>query len=332
MNIAIDAFGGDNSPIEVIIGSVNAARDFKIDITLVGDVEKIKDCAEKNNIDLKGLNYLQADSVIDIHEEPTEILKSQKNCSMAVGLQALYDDKADAFVSAGSTGALLAGATFITKRITGIKRAALAPLLPTEKGYIMLLDAGANTEAKPMMLEQFAIMGSAYMEKVLKIDSPKVGLLNIGAENTKGRELELETYKLLENADINFIGNAEARDLPKGNFDVIVTDGFTGNIALKLFEGLGSYFGHTLRDMLTSNAKSKIAAALIINKVKDFRKKMDYTEVGGAVLLGIQKPVIKAHGSSNAKAFYNALRQAKNCVEGDIIGTIKDSLTKKSQL
>ncbi|MDR0917834.1 MAG: phosphate acyltransferase PlsX [Oscillospiraceae bacterium] len=326
MNIVIDAFGGDNAPLEVIKGSLKAVKELNVDVTLVGDVDKIKACAKENNLDLNGLLYLQADSVIDIHEEPTEILKSQKGCSMAVGLQALYEDKGNAFVSAGSTGALLAGATFITKRIKGIKRAALAPLLPTSKGYMMLLDAGANTECKPQMLEQFAVMGSAYMEKVLNIRKPKVGLLNIGSENTKGREMEVEAYKLLENSSVNFMGNAEARELPKGEFDVIVTDGFTGNIALKLYEGMGSFFGHTLKHILTSGLKSKLAALMIMDGVKDFRKKMDYTEVGGAVLLGIEKPVIKAHGSSDAKAFFNAIRQAKNCIDGDIIGTIKNSL------
>ncbi|MBE6841592.1 MAG: phosphate acyltransferase PlsX [Ruminococcus sp.] len=326
MNVIVDAFGGDNSPDAVIEGSVMAVSELSVKVTLVGDEKLIRSAAEKKGLSLSGIDIIHSDSVIDIHEEPTAVIKSKKNCSMAVGLSALHEGKGDAFVSAGSTGALVVGATFIAKRLKGIKRVALAPLLPAQDGYIMLLDAGANTDCRPEMLEQFAVMGSAYMEKVMGIKNPRVGLLNIGEEDTKGRDIEVESYKLLSASKINFTGNIEARDLPFSKCDVVVADGYTGNIALKLYEGMGLFFAKTLKGMLTKNLKSKIAAAFLMDEVKNFKKKIDYTEVGGAVLLGISKPVIKAHGSSDAKAFFNAIRQAKNCVDGGVIGQISGYL------
>jgi len=326
INVIVDAFGGDNSPDAVIEGSVMAVSELSVKVTLVGDEKLIRSAAEKKGLSLSGIDIIHSDSVIDIHEEPTAVIKSKKNCSMAVGLSALHEGKGDAFVSAGSTGALVVGATFIAKRLKGIKRVALAPLLPAQDGYIMLLDAGANTDCRPEMLEQFAVMGSAYMEKVMGIKNPRVGLLNIGEEDTKGRDIEVESYKLLSASKINFTGNIEARDLPFSKCDVVVADGYTGNIALKLYEGMGLFFAKTLKGMLTKNLKSKIAAAFLMDEVKNFKKKIDYTEVGGAVLLGISKPVIKAHGSSDAKAFFNAIRQAKNCVDGGVIGQISGYL------
>lgn len=326
MNIIIDAFGGDNAPLDVVKGSAMAIEKLGVEVTLCGNECAIKKVAEENEISLTGMKFIHTESVIDIHEEPTEIIKSRSDCSMAVGLKALHEDKGDAFVSAGSTGALVVGSTFIAKRIKGIKRPALAPILPTADGYAMLMDAGANVDCRPEMLVQFAIMGSAYMEKVMGIKNPKVGLLNVGSEDTKGRDLDIEAYKLLSKAPINFGGNIEGREIPSGKFDIVVSDGFTGNIALKLYEGMGSFFGHTLKDMLMSGFASKLAALLLMKKVKEFKKKVDYSEVGGAVLMGIAKPVIKAHGSSDAKAFYNAIRQAKNCVDGDVINTITETL------
>lgn len=326
MKIIADAFGGDNAPLEILKGCAEAKKNLGVDIVLCGSDSKIKKCAADNNIDISGMEIIHTDGVFDIHEEPSLIVKERKDCSMAVGLQALADGKGDAFVSAGSTGALVVGATFIAKRLKGIKRAALAPVMPTAKGYMMLLDVGANAECRPEMLVQFGIMGSCYAENILGIKSPKVALLNIGSEETKGRPLERDTYALLKKAPVNFTGNIEARDLPLGECDVVVADGYTGNIALKLYEGMGSFFAKTLKSMLMSGAKNKLAALLIMKEVKAFKKTMDYTEQGGAVLLGISKPVIKAHGSSNAKAFYNAIRQAKNCIEKDVIGEISKSL------
>lgn len=326
MKIIVDAFGGDNAPLEVIKGSAMAVEQLGVEIILTGDENKIKAAAAENNISLDGISIMHTESVIDIHEEPTSIIKERSDCSMAIGLKALADGEGDAFVSAGSTGALVVGATFIAKRIKGIKRAALAPVMPTDKDYMMLVDAGANVDCRPEMLVQFGIMGSCYMQRVLGVKSPKVGLINVGAEDTKGREMDIEAYKMLKEAPVNFYGNLEARDIPLGECEVVVSDGFTGNVALKLYEGMGSYFSHTLKDMLMGSFGGKLAALLIMKKIKAFKKKMDYSETGGAVLMGISKPVIKAHGSSNAKAFYNAIRQAKNCVDGDIIGEITKSL------
>lgn len=326
MKIIVDAFGGDNSPLAVIQGSADAVKDLNVNIVLSGDEKKIKKIAKDNDISLDKIEIIHANTIMDIHEEPTKIIKEYKDSSMAVGLQALADDKGDAFVCAGSTGALVVGATFIAKRIKGIKRPALAPIMPNEKSYFILLDAGANVDCRPEMLVQFAIMGSTYMSKVMGVINPKVGLINVGSEDTKGRELEKEAYKLLEKAPINFCGNCEARDIPSGKFDVIVSDGFTGNVTLKLYEGMAKFFSNELKSMLTDGFKSKLGALLLMDKVQSFKNKVDYKEVGGAVLLGISKPVIKAHGSSDARAFYNAIRQAKQCVEGKIIDTIKSNI------
>lgn len=327
MKILVDAFGGDNAPLEVIKGSIMALENLDVDITLVGDEEKIKSVAYENNLDLGKINIKHASRVIDICDEPTMVIKEKSDCSMAVGLKMLSDGEGDAFVSAGSTGALVVGATFIVKRLKGIKRAALATIIPTQNEPTMLLDVGANADCRPEMLVQFGIMGSCYMNKIMNVDNPSVGLLNIGTEESKGRELELNTYAQLKNAPVNFVGNIEAREIPKGNCSVVVADGFTGNIALKLFEGMGSFFGKTLKEMLMTGIKSKLAAILILNKVKAFKKKMDYSEYGGAPLLGTSKPVFKAHGSSNAKAFYNAIRQADNFVKKNVIGEISVALS-----
>lgn len=326
MKIIVDAFGGDNAPLEVIKGSAKAVEELGVDVVLSGDEAIIRRVAAENNICLDRISFIDAKTVIDIHDDPTMVIKEKSDCSMAMGLKALAVGGGDAFVSAGSTGALVVGATFLVKRLKGIKRAALAPILPTEKGHMMLFDGGANVDCRPEMLLQFAVMGSCYVEKILGINKPKIGLANVGAEDTKGRELELSAYKLLMASQLNFVGNAEARDLPSGAFDVVVTDGFTGNIILKLYEGMGSFFSHALKDMLTKGVLSKFSALLILPKVKAFKKKIDYTEQGGAVLMGIAKPVIKAHGSSNAKAFYNAIRQANNCAEKKVIEAISATL------
>lgn len=331
MKIIIDAFGGDNASLEVIKGSIEAKKDFNADICLVGDEEKIKKCAEQNSLNIKGLEIKHAPSVIEICDEPTEVIKSKSDCSMAVGLKMLADGEGDAFVSAGSTGALVVGATFIVKRIKGIKRAALATILPTHSKPTMILDVGANADCRPEMLVQFAVMGSIYMNKIMSVNSPSVMLANIGEEPSKGRELETETYKHLGLAPLNFKGNIEARDIPKGKCDVVVTDGYTGNIILKLYEGMGKFFSTELKEILLGNFVSKIAALMLLKKVNRFKKKMDYSEYGGAPLLGTAKPVIKAHGSSNAKAFYNAIRQAYKFTETNVIGEVSESLLKMKE-
>lgn len=325
MNILIDAFGGDNAPLEVIKGGIQAVKELGVSVTLVGDTEQIRSCAAQNGLSLDGIELLHAPAVFDIHEEPTTLLKQHADTSMAIGMQALRDGKGDAFVCAGSTGALLVGATFLVKRIPGIKRAAAAPVLPTETTPFMLIDGGANNDCRPEMLVQFAVMGSAYMQNVMHVSQPRVALLNVGAEETKGRELELESYVQLEKAPIHFIGNVEARELPKGVADVVVTDGFTGNVALKLYEGMGKFMAHQMKGNLFAGFTGKLAAMLILPKIKALTKKMDYKAVGGAVMLGVQKPVIKAHGSSDATAFFNAIRQAKDCVTGNVVQAITEN-------
>lgn len=321
MKVIVDAFGGDNAPLEVLKGCARAVSELGVNIILTGSSEKIKRCAADNGISLSGIEIEHTDDVFDIHEEPKEITRSGKNTSMALGLRLLVEGKGDAFVSAGSTGALVMGATFIVKRIKGIKRIAPSPVMPADKGNFVLVDAGANTECRPEMLVQFAVMGSAYMEKVMGIMKPKVALLNIGAEDTKGRELETESYKLLKESGLNFVGNIEARDMPKGEVQVVVTDGFTGNIALKLYEGMGSFFGKKMKWIFSGIGK--IGAVFSLGKIKVLRKQMDYKEVGGSALLGVKKTVIKAHGSSDATAFFNAVRQAKKCVESNVTGEIE---------
>ncbi len=321
VRVIVDAFGGDNAPLEVVKGCARAVSELGVEIILTGSETKIKKCAEENGLSLNGIEIVHTDDVFDIHEEPKEIIKSGKDSSMALGLRLLAEGRGDAFVSAGSTGALVMGSTFIVKRIKGIKRIAPSPILPADKGSFLLADAGANTECRAEMLVQFAIMGSAYMEKVMGVKNPKVALLNIGAEETKGRELEIEAYQLLEKSGLNFIGNIEARDMPKGEAQVVVTDGFTGNIALKLYEGMGSFFSKKIKWIFSG--AGKIGALFSLGKIKEFRKQMDYKEVGGSALLGVKKPVIKAHGSSDSTAFFNAVRQARKCVEGNVIEEIE---------
>lgn len=322
MNILIDAFGGDDAPLEVIKGAIRAVQELGVTVTLVGAEETIRRCAAEHSLSLEGLQMLHAPAVFDIHEEPSTLLKQHADTSMAVGMQALHDGNGDAFVSAGSTGALLMGATFLVKRVRGVKRAALAPILPTATTPFILLDAGANNDCRPEMLVQFAVMGSAYMERVMGVKRPRVKLLNVGAEETKGRELELEAYHLLEQAPVHFCGNVEARELPFGTADVVVADGFTGNIALKLYEGMGKFMANELKHHIFSGVNGKLAGLLVLPKIKELTKKMDYKAVGGAMMLGVQKPVVKAHGSSDATAFFNAIRQARDCVAGDMIAAM----------
>lgn len=320
MKIIIDAFGGDHAPDEVIKAARRAKDELGVEMLLTGDENKIKARAEALGVHIEDIGILHSPDVFDIHSQPTTLVKEGKNTSLAVGLQAIRDGKGDAFVSAGSSGGLVTGATLITRRIKGIKRPAMTAMLPTAKNKFILLDAGANIECRPDMMVQFAVMGSAYMKCVKGIEKPRIGLLNVGAEETKGRDLELETYRLLKASPLHFIGNAEARELPQGNFDVVVADGFAGNMVLKLYEGMGGMFRDKLKDWFSG--AGKLAALLILGKIKEFRKQMDYKEEGGGIILGVTSPVIKAHGSSDAKAFFNAIRQAKKCVEGNMIEEI----------
>ncbi len=333
MKIILDAFGGDNAPLAPLQGAEQAIKEYGVEIIAVGDIEKMRKVCEENNISTQSMEFLQADDVFDMHEDPMDIVKKRKNTSLHIAMKALADGMGDAVVSAGSTGALLMGATFIVKRIKGVKRAALGTVMPCEnpKGF-MLMDCGANAEVRPEMLNQFAVMGSVYMEKVAGCENPRVALLNNGAEDTKGTPTHIEAHKLMQqNSRINFIGNIEGRDVMNDIADVVVADGFSGNIALKTSEGVASFMTKMLKGMLKKNAKTMLAAMLLKNELKEFKAKLDYTEYGGAPILGASKGVIKAHGSSNAKAFKNAIRQAKTYAENDISQVIANSLSDEGE-
>ena len=327
MRIAVDAFGGDNAPVEIIKGAALAHGEFGVDITLTGDRKIIEKVIADNALDFgDGLEIVDCKDVITMHDEPTSILKAHSECSMAHAFYELRDGRADAFVSAGSTGAIVVGGTLIVKRIKGVKRPALASMIPAPGGSYMLMDMGANSECRPEMLKQFGIMASAYLSLVESRLDPKIALLNIGTEDTKGDELRLEAYKLLSEAPINFVGNIESREMPKGVCDAVITDGFTGNIALKLVEGTASTLFKMIKGVLYKSLPNKLAALVLKKDLYSLKAMMDSSEIGGALLLGVNKPVIKAHGSSNAKAIKNAIRQAKKFAENDVIGKISEGL------
>ncbi|MGI6030215.1 MAG: phosphate acyltransferase PlsX [Eubacteriales bacterium] len=330
MKIGIDAHGGDNAPLEVLRGAELAVRELGVEMVLYGREEEIRPLMQQQGISDQGISIVNASQIIDIHEDPAMAIRSKKDSSMVVGLNALKNGEIDAFVGAGSTGALLAGATLIVRRIKGVKRSALAPVMPTETGSCMLIDAGANTEVKPDYLLQFGVMGSVYMRAVLGMSSPRVGLLNNGTEDTKGTSLQQEAYQLLKNCgEIQFVGNVEGRGVPLGECDVIVADGYSGNVLLKTMEGMGKLIALNLKRMFLSGLRGKLGALMLYRDVKAFQNKMDYKEYGGAIFLGIRKPVIKAHGSSDARAFKNAIRQAKLVVEGNIISEIEELLARE---
>ena len=329
MRIVVDAFGGDNAPLEIVKGSSEASTQLGVEITLTGNKKIIENIISDNNLKFFGdLTIVDTDDVISMHDDPTTILKAHSNSSMALAFKELCENRADAFVSAGSTGAIVVGGTLIVKRIKGIKRPALGGLIPSPNGHYMLLDMGANAECRPEMLAQFGIMASVYLENVEGIASPKIGLLNIGVEDTKGDELRTEAYKLLKEAPINFVGNVESREMPKGICDAVITDGFTGNIALKLIEGTSITLFKMIKQVLSKNLFNFIAAAILKKDLYSLKAMMDSSEVGGDTLLGVSKPVIKAHGSSNSKAIKNAIKQAKIFTEKNVIKTISENLNK----
>ena len=324
MKLAIDAMGGDHAPKEVILGVNRAIKAFPdIKVVLFGKKDAITPFLEMND----RVQIVHTDEVIEATDEPVRAIKRKKQSSMVLMAKAVADGEAEACISAGNTGALMAAGLFIVGRIKGIERPALAPTLPTAngKGFLML-DLGANADAKPEHLLQYAIMGSIYAEKVRGIDKPRIGLLNIGAEKKKGNELTKRAYDLLEETNLHFIGNVEARDLLECAADVIVTDGFTGNMVLKTMEGTASTIFTMLKTVFTSNLKNKLAAGLVKSDLVELRHLMDYTEYGGAGLFGIRSPVIKAHGSSNANAIFNAIRQARDMVNHNVPDTIQKAI------
>ena len=324
MRIIVDAMGGDNAPQAIVKGALQAQKELGAEIVLVGRKEAIEGCLEAEKATVAQI--VDAREIITMDDDPSTATRRKKDSSMAVALKMLHDGEGDAVVSAGSTGALLTGATLTVKRIRGIRRAALAPVLPNGGRGVMLIDCGANVECTPEYLLQFAYMGSFYAKRVMHIENPRVGLLNIGVEETKGGSLQHDTYKLLTEAAaqgrLNFVGNVEASTMLFGGVDVLVADGFSGNIVLKTAEGVAKWLFTELKDVFKSNAKNMLAAALVKKDVKGISNKIDPNLVGGTALLGISKPVIKAHGSSGDEAFFAAIRQAKAFAEADIVGDI----------
>lgn len=320
----VDAMGGDNAPNEIIKGSIDALNEENIQLLLVGNEELIVKELEKYNYEKDKLEILNASDIITNDDDPAIAIRRKKDSSMVVGLKALKEGKGDAFISAGNTGAILAGGLFIVKRIPGVERAALTSVYPTVKGNVLLVDAGANVDTKAEFLRQFGIMGSIYMENIREITNPKVGLVNIGIEEAKGNAVTKEAYTLLKETDINFIGNIEGRDIPAGIADVIVADGFVGNVVLKLTEGMASSIFSILKEIFMTNTKTKLAALLIKPQLEELKAFMDYREYGSAPLLGVTKPVFKAHGSSDAYAFKNGIKHLINFHGKDITGIIEE--------
>lgn len=339
MKILIDAMGGDNSPDEIIKGCVQTVDELESEIILIGDEskinEKVKEFYGKNNITEVNskLTTRNASEVISNHESPTEAIRSKKDSSMVVGFKMLKDGEGDVFISAGSTGAFMAGGLLLVGRIKGIDRPALCPILPSHSGKgFMLIDSGANTNCRPNNLLQFAQMGSVYMKNVKHIENPVVGLLNIGAEEGKGNDLMKETYaKLDEDESINFYGNVEGRYMFDDDVDVVVTDGFTGNVALKTIEGMGLMITKLLKEELTKSWWSSFLTMLLKPYLKKFKKRMDYSEYGGALLLGIKKPMVKCHGSANAKIVKFTLHQAEEFAKNNVVQGIETIISKEDK-
>ncbi len=339
MKIILDAMGGDLAPEAPVLGAIEAAKVYGAEITLVGQGQAILEVMKKHGIETlpAGLEIAHADDVVDMHDDPAKVIHKRKNSSMIIGLRMLSEGQGDAFVSAGSTGALLSGATLIVKRIRGIRRAAMAPAMPNKKGgKTIICDCGANAECTPEFLLQFGLVGAAYAKNVFGIENPKVGLLNIGTEDSKGGQLQKDAYALLKQAGdqglIHFTGNVEARGVPLGEVDVVVCDGFSGNVLIKSIEGTAMFMGSLLKKMFKKSAFSKIGYLLCKSGVRDMMKLMDYREIGGTQFLGIQKPVIKAHGSSDALAFRNAVKQAMEAAKGDFTVQLAQDLAKMKEM
>lgn len=323
LKLAIDAMGGDYAPDEIVKGSLSALECFEnLEIILTGNSELLNKYKNNNS----RLNFVYTSEVITNNEPPVAAIRKKKDSSMVVGLELLKAGEVDAFLSAGNTGALMAGSLFILGRIKGIDRPALAPILPTVNGAVVLLDAGSNADCKSENLLQFAAMGSVYAQKMFGIESPRVGLFNIGTEEEKGNDIVKRAFELIKNSNLNFVGNVEGRDIVYGVAEVVSCDGFVGNAILKSMEGTASVISLLLKEELKRNIFTKLGALLIMSGLKRITKKMDYTEYGGAPLLGIKKPVIKAHGSSKAKAIFNAIRQAKNFVDNDVLKHIQKEI------
>ncbi len=334
MKIILDAMGGDHAPEAPVLGAIEANKTWGTQITLVGRSEAILEVMRGHGIENlpDGLEIAYADDVVDMHDDPANVVRKRKNSSMILGLRMLSEGQGDAFISAGSTGALLSGATLVVKRVKGIRRAAMAPAMPNKTGgKTVIVDCGANSECTPEFLLQFGMVGSIYAKKVLGVANPKVGLLNIGTEDTKGTPLQKEAYALLQKANdqgiLNFVGNVEARDVPLGAVDVVVCDGFSGNVLLKSIEGTAMFMGSLMKHKIFKRSWLSAIGYLFCKKgVDEVMGLLDYRTVGGTQFLGIQKPVIKAHGASDALAFRNAVRQAMEAAQGNITTELEQAL------
>lgn len=327
MKIIIDAFGGDNAPLEIIKGAMLAVDEFGVDIVLTGDEDKINACVKENKITLKNTEIVDAKEVITMEDDAKSVLRAKQNSSMAVGFRLLNEGKGDAFVSAGNTGAVTVGATLITKRIKGVKRPAIASIMPSADKPFLLMDCGANAECKPEYLYQFGLLGSLYMNKIMKVSNPRIALANNGEEETKGTPIVKEAYSLMKDAPYNFIGNIEGRQIPYGDADVVVADGFTGNLILKTYEGVAKVLMNGLKGIFKKNVFTMLSAVGVAGGLNSMKKQFDYKEYGGAVMLGVQKPVVKAHGSADARTFKNAIKQAVWFLDTDLISEIESALS-----
>ena len=340
MKIILDAMGGDHAPEAPVLGAIEAAKTWGSQITLVGRGEEILAVMKKHGIETlpDGMEIAHADDVVDMHDDPANVVRKRKNSSMIVGLKMLSEGQGDAFVSAGSTGALLSGATLVVKRVKGIRRAAMGPAMPNKAGgKTVICDCGANAECSPEFLLQFALLGSLAAKKTYGIENPRVGLLNIGVEDTKGTKLQLETYPLLQQAHekgiINFIGNVEARDVPLGGADVVVCDGFSGNILIKTIEGTAMFMGSLMKHRIFKrNFFSKLGYLFCKPGVDEVVGMLNPDTIGGTQFLGIKKPVIKAHGSSGVTAFRNAIRQAEEAAERNFAAELEVELEKMKEI
>ena len=340
MNILLDAMGGDNAPDANIKGALKAINQIKADITLIGKEEiirqKIKEFTGKEMEEVSPkFKIKNATETIEMEDQPTMAIKHKKDSSMVVGFRMLKEGEGDVFISAGNSGALLAGATLLVGRIKGIDRPALAGILPAYKSQLLLMDCGSNTNCKPINLLQFAQMSTIYLRNTFGIEKPAIGLLNIGTEETKGNELVKESYQLLkeksEELGINFVGNVEGRDAFSGKIDAIISDGFTGNVFLKTTEGLGKFVKKSLKESMMKNILSKIASIPSLPAINRFAKTMDYKAYGGALFLGVKKPVVKAHGSSDEILFEYTIIQAEKFVENKAVDKMIEQFTKNNE-
>lgn len=328
MKLILDAMGGDNAPLEILKGAAEALAEYSdIELILVGREQELREVCEREKLTLDRVEYIDAPDVVTMEDSAQTVVMSKKNSSMSLGLKALAAGRGDAFISAGNTGALMTGATLLVRCVKGVKRAAIATILPMDKPVLML-DSGSNVVVTPEFLVQFGILGSVYMENLFNVERPRVGLLNNGTEEHKGTPMLVEAHEMLRNTkSLNFVGNVEAKGIMTGDCDVLVTDGFTGNIVLKTIEGLSKFMMKKLKGLFMKNTLSKLSALLIKKEFTSLKKAFDASEYGGAPFLGISKPVFKAHGGSDARAIKNALRQAREYIAKDVPAIIDARIT-----